>query len=236
MLQCHVSQFTHGQKEPTAMNALHVKRFVLALSVALILISCRLTVDWSDSTPAPLPSTTAVRNTEVPWPSRTALTPTPYPWAATPRSRPGGWRTIQSSAYGFSFQVPPGSSDVIRSAGRDRINLPIAAGTNLAEKYIEVAVVEGSHSCRSPLGSAATVSQPRVFNGTRFLMESGADVAAGNFYEWTAYSTSNGTACISLTFVLRSHDVDAYQSPIQHFNSTYETAVFSAIMSTYLHQ
>jgi hypothetical protein len=116
---------------------------------------------------------------------------------------------------------------------RDRIILPITPGTNLAEKYLEISVVEGSQPCRSPLGSAAAVSQPRVFNGTRFLMESGSEVAAGNDYEWKSYSTINGTACISFTFVLHSHPVQVYQPPLPAFDEEAESAVFLTIMQNY---
>jgi hypothetical protein len=64
-------------------------------------------------------------------------------------------------------------------------------------------------------------------------MESGGDVAAGNFYEWTAYSTIKGDACISLTFVLHSHPAQVYRPPLPAFDEEAESAVYLTIMQSY---
>jgi hypothetical protein len=109
-------------------------------------------------------------------------------------------------------------------------------GTNLAEKYLVVSVIEYQEICRASAGGEVMTFQPVTINGTSFLQETGGDVAAGNIYEWTAYSAVKGPGCISLMFVLHSHNADSYQPAMRHFNTTHETAVFSAIMSTYLGQ
>jgi hypothetical protein len=58
-----------------------------------------------------------------------------------------------------------------------------------------------------------------------------------NQWDWTAYSTVKGTACISLTFILHSVNPGVYYpTPVPVFDMAVESAIFSTIMSTYGNQ
>ena len=67
----------------------------------------------------------------------------------------------------------------------------------------------------------------------QFLKEIGAEGAAGSLYEATAYSTLQGNACISLSFVLRSANLGNFPTPPPAFDKAAELAVFPIIMSTF---
>jgi hypothetical protein len=79
-------------------------------------------------------------------------------------------------------------------------------------------------------------SQNVTINGIAFLKETGEDAGAGNLWDWIAYSTTKGTACISLTFILHSLNPGNFTTPPPVFDMNSESAVFSTIMSTYANQ
>ena len=70
-----------------------------------------------------------------------------------------------------------------------------------------------------------------MFNGISFLKQIGGDAAVGNHYEWIAYSTLNGNACISMNFML--HSLGAIDPPPPDFNKAAESAVLTQIMSMF---
>jgi hypothetical protein len=74
-----------------------------------------------------------------------------------------------------------------------------------------------------------------TINGITFLKETGGDVAAGNLYEWEAYSAvrPNTNACVSVAFVLRSQNAGSDPSAPPAFDKAAESAVFQIIMSTF---
>jgi hypothetical protein len=186
------------------------------------------------STPVPATATRTATGTVVPassTPTATATT-TPTPTA----TGVSGWSTYQNVTYGFSFQIPPGSSLASQSDNSGRVYLPFMAGTNLVQKYVDVSVVEGAATCQSPESTSHATSQNVTINGIQFLKESDSEGAAGNFYDWVAYSTTKGTACISLTFVLHSINPGALPTPPPVFDMNAESAVFTTIMSTYANQ
>lgn len=146
------------------------------------------------------------------------------------------WNTYQNVQFGFSFKFPPGSSIASQSDNSGRVYLPITQGTNLKEKYIDVKVVEDASTCKSPASGIVSSTENVTINGTPFLKEVGSDGAAGNIYNWTAYSTAKGTDCISLTFVLHATNPGNYPTPPPTYDMTAESAVFSTIMSTFFNQ
>jgi hypothetical protein len=147
------------------------------------------------------------------------------------------WNKYQNVKYGFSFKFPPGSSVASQSDNSGRIYLPLVTqGTNLGEKYVDISVVEGATTCKSPNTNAMATSQNVTINGIAFLKETGEDAGAGNLWDWIAYSTTKGTACISLTFILHSLNPGNFTTPPPVFDMNSESAVFSTIMSTYANQ
>ncbi|HTP01314.1 MAG TPA: NBR1-Ig-like domain-containing protein, partial [Anaerolineales bacterium] len=200
------------------------------------------------STATPTPTTAA--STATPTPTTAAATATPTQAAtatstptqaatgtptATPTGGTTGWNPYQNTKYGFVFQIPPGSSISSQQDNSGQVFLPIITpGTNLGQKYIEVKVVDGAAVCKDPhTGPMVTVSQTVTFNGIQFLQEIGSDRAAGNIYDWTGYSTTKGTACISLTFILHSTNPGNYPTPPPVFDMAVESAIFPTIMGTY---
>ncbi len=181
-------------------------------------------------------SGTAPATTPTPTATATATTGAPGATAtATPFS--SGWFLFTNAKYGFVFQLPPGSTVASQTDNSSRIYLPIlTSGTNLQEKYLDVSVVEGATTCQSPYTTSGTASQNVTINGIQFLQQSNTESAMSNIYDWTAYSTVKGTACISLTFVLHSTNPGVYATPPVVFDKAAESAVFTTIMSTYGNQ
>jgi hypothetical protein len=70
-------------------------------------------------------------------------------------------------------------------------------------------------------------------NGIQFIKESAQEGALGHTYDWVAYSTTKGTACISLNFVLRSTNPLNQPVPPPVYNKDLESAVFLDILSTF---
>jgi hypothetical protein len=158
--------------------------------------------------------------------------------ALLPACHLSSWLTYTNTAYGFELQYPPGGS--LATGATDtavRIDLPITPGTNLVEKYLEINVTDGAGTCESPLaaGYAPGTLTPTnlVINGNNFARVSASEGAAGSFYEWTAYSTVNGSVCVSLTFVLHSHNPGVYSTPPPTFDGPGESAVFNLIVETF---
>jgi len=186
-------------------------------------------------------ATTPVATTAVPDGSATA-TPTPPTPSATPGTpsvtptptTPVSGNVYQNTKYNFKFNLPTGANIVSQSDSTGRVTLPIVnAGTNLLSKYIQVHVVENADPCVSPAVENPTSSENVTINSTQFLKQSGQGAAAGNRYDWTAYSTTNNNACISLAFVLHSANPGNYATPPPVFDMAAESAVIDATMSTY---
>jgi hypothetical protein len=136
--------------------------------------------------------------------------------------------------YAFEFKYPNGSTIINQSDIHTRINLPITAGTNLLEKYLDVSVLISPPTCKSPdIGSTPTSSQNVTINGIQFLKEIASGAAAGNIYDVVAYSTQSGTTCVSMTFVLHSVNPNTMPTPPPAYNKAAESAVFDQIMNTF---
>jgi hypothetical protein len=180
------------------------------------------------------PSSVAGSTSPTSTPTATATAATP-PTATATGSATSGWNNYQNVKYGFSFKFPPGSSIASQSDNAGRVYLPFAPATNLVQKYVDVTVVEGAASCKSPSSGPPpqVLSENVTINGVQFLKETGSEGAAGNVYDWAGYSTTKGNACISLTFVLHSTNPGNFPTPPPLFDQTSESAVFSTMMSTY---
>jgi len=158
-----------------------------------------------------------------------APTHTPTP-SATPVG--GDWLTYTNPKYGFQLRYPPQGQLISQSDNYAKINLPFTPGTNLRDKYLEIQVTETLNPCRTSLSGVVTASETVTINRISFLRETGMDGAAGNFYDWVAYSTLRGTTCISLGFVLHSLDPGALPTPVVIFDKAAESVVFAQVVCT----
>ena len=183
------------------------------------------------TTPTASPPPTMTPSTEIPTQTSTS-TPTP----TTTGTDTTGWNTYLDGKYLFSFKFPPGSTIDSQSDNSGRVYLPITEGTNLSQKWVSVAVVEGANPCKSPTVGLLISSENVTINGIQFLKETGMDGAAGSRFDATAYSTLKGNACISLSFVLRSANLGNFPTPPPAFDKSAKSAVFPTIMSTYANQ
>ena len=158
----------------------------------------------------------------------TPFTLPPVPATDTPVIDPlAGWLTYANSDCAYEIRVPPGST-ITTGADSDRIDLPFASGTNLREKYIEVKCLPAGTGCSSMLGEGS-----REFNGWMFSYYDGADAGAGNYWNWTTYTSVAGTMCTDLSFTLHSVNAMNYNPPIPEYDPVSETAIFDEIMDTF---
>ena len=167
------------------------------------------------------------------------VTVTPSPTTTvtpTPTSPVEDWLTFTDQTYSFVFKYPP--EGIIANGGDDnftRIDLPFTDGTNLREKYLEMIVAENVNPCQSPLAtqSMLATSEMVTLNGISFLKQTGEDGAAGNLYQWVAYSTLKDNVCVSLDFILHSLNPGNFPTPPPVFDYAAESAVFEQMASTY---
>ena len=156
----------------------------------------------------------------------TPVASTPTATATVPDLTP-----YTDTVFGFSFLYP---KEAIltpeEELGYPRIDLPVQPGTNLREKYVEVYTSFYENGCAIPQDGEVSDAE---FNGVEFSFQSGADAGAGNYYEWERYTTNNGTACVSLYFVLHSTNPDNYDEPPPVFDDAAERAVIGQILSTF---
>jgi hypothetical protein len=142
--------------------------------------------------------------------------------------------SYQNNKYNFKFTLPTGATIASQSDTVGRVNLPFTAGTNLSEKYIDINVVENANPCVSPVmdGASATSSTVTI-NNIQFNKQSGTGAAAGNIYDWVAYSTVRNNACITIGFVLHSNNPGVFTTPPPLFDKTAESAVFDTTIATF---
>jgi len=113
-------------------------------------------------------------------------------------------------------------------------SLQVGPGTNLLEKRMEIDVRDADGQCRQSTYSAQLPGESRVTIGeTEFLKQAGSGVAAGNLYEWTSYSRTIDSNCITITFVLHSSSSGGYATEPQPFDHAAEGAVFGEIIDTF---
>ncbi len=149
-----------------------------------------------------------------------------------------GWSTYTNTVYAFKLQYPSdGSLAPGDTSTYARIDLPITGGTNLAEKYLEINVSGGGGTCESPAADSyapgSLTPTTLTINGLTWVREGSGEGAAGSIYQWTAYSTTHGSTCVSLTFVLHSHNPGSYSTPPPTFVESSESGVFETIVETF---
>lgn len=143
------------------------------------------------------------------------------------------WLTYINPKHGFQFKYPrEGTYGDGMNDNYARITLPIVPGTNLSEKYLEVVVGENVTECKSPL-QTQDLGVTVTINGISFLKQTGEEGAAGSLYQWVAYSARRDNVCVSLDFILRSHNPGVYPTPPPLFDYAAESAVFGQIVATY---
>jgi hypothetical protein len=218
---------------PTGDRAMWVAPAIVRSGAAYpVAPTATLTVTPS-STPAP---GTTLTSTAVP--ATATETPTPAPTFTATFPPPAGQLTYTNQKYGFHFTYPASAVVTTSQDNFARLNLPFTSGTNLVEKYLEVTIFENASSCTSPLTNGHTPgsfeSQPMTgMNGIQFVRESAQESALGQIYNWIAYSTTKGTACISLNFVLHSTNPLNNPVPPPVYNQDLESAAFLDILSSF---
>ncbi len=159
---------------------------------------------------------------------------TPPP--TTPAPPTATWPAYLNSTYGFNFKYPPGSERFFEAPNSILIKMPITAGTNLREKYLQLTVLENVNPCQSPLSDTSRPGSPTetvVINGISFFKQTGGDAGVGHLHEWVGYSTLKNNACISMDFVLHSLAAGNIDPPVPEFDKAAESAVFAQVMSTF---
>ena len=148
------------------------------------------------------------------------------------------WLTYTNATYQFQLKYPSGSSLVNDTPNAARIHLPFQSGTNLVESYMDIASRGADMPCLSPYSDAyyppgSLVTDEGIIGEAYFVVERASEGTMGSIYEWVAYSTANATDCVSLTFVLHSHNPDAYPTPVPAYNKDVEEALFLSIVDTF---
>ena len=196
-------------------------------------LPCTETPTTAVPTTATTPAATTAVPSDTPTPTNTgapasSATPTP---TSTTGSTTGYY---QNTKYNFRFSLPSGARILGQSENVGQVSLPIVtAGTNLLSKTIQIHVREGVNPCVSPAVDNPLTTENVTINNIAFTKQTGQGAAAGNRYDWTAYSTVYNNACISLAFVLHSANSGNYATPPPEFDKTAESAVIDATMSTY---
>ena len=121
-------------------------------------------------TPGTPTATLAVTATPTASPTAiTTSTSTPTPSATGTATT--GWNTYLNGAYAFSFKYPPdATTDGLTDTG-GRLYLPVAPGTNLVKKWLDVSVAEGVDPCRAPGSNPMAAVENVTFNGIPFLKQ-----------------------------------------------------------------
>jgi hypothetical protein len=161
-----------------------------------------------------------------------SVTATNTPVTPTATTQPSA-STYQNTKYGFKFTLPSGATIANQTDASGRVNMTIASGTLLLEKYVEVSVKEGLTPCKVQNMENVASTENVTINNIPFLKEMGVGAAAGNIYDWTGYSTTKNNACISMVFILHSANSGVYTTPPPDFDKAAESAVFTTVMSSF---
>ncbi|MGB8981625.1 MAG: NBR1-Ig-like domain-containing protein [Anaerolineales bacterium] len=146
-------------------------------------------------------------------------------------AQPTDWSTYTNSTYGFQFNYPPGSERHFETPSSILIRLPIAPGTNLVEKYLNLLVLDNYETCM--LIEDGSNRELVVINGITFVKETGDSQGAGQTRITTTYYTERGNVCVTFPFVLHSGNPDNYDPPKPVYDEAAESAVFMQIMSSF---
>lgn len=127
------------------------------------------------------------------------------------------------------MKYPPGGKITKTNYG-PRIMLPFEEGTNLSEKYLDIAV-DGPSAYAGYL-----VSSEEVFLGGKvFIKEIYDGIAAGNIYDTESYIVNYEDKEYNLSFTLHSGNIRNYDPSIRpkEFNREEEKKPYEQILSTF---
>jgi len=150
-----------------------------------------------------------------------------FGWVA----QPGDWLTYTNTTYGFQIKYPPQSERYFETPSSILIRMPIAPGTNLVEKYLQLLVLENYGTCM--LLDDATDREFVVINGITFVKETGISQGAGQIRKTTTFSTQRDNICVTFPFILHSGNPDNWNPPKPVYDEAAESAVFMQMMSTF---
>jgi hypothetical protein len=163
------------------------------------------------------------------WPP---ASPTPVPGTI-----PAGWTCYTNATYGFEVCYPATATLTTNSPEHSRISFPVAPGTNLSEKWMDIDSGSGLATCASPQAAGyapgTTHDHHQTIAGLDFLVQSGNQGAAGNFYDWTGYSTQRASVCASLSGVVHTVDALNFPTPPPTVDPAAESGVFADIVATF---
>jgi len=210
--------------------------------IAILAAGCTLpgaaaSTPTSTGTPAPSNTLAPTATGTAPAGSGTVVATATAAAGCPPNGASADWKVYCDEEYGFYIQYPADAVLSEPEADHTRFELAVVPGTNLGEKYLEVSTQHSSEPCTSPLAEGyAPGSLPGEeveFNGIPFTKQSGADAGAGNYYEWTAYTTGKEGVCVSFGFVLHSTNPMNYPTPPPEYDVAAESAVLEEIMNTF---
>ena len=97
-----------------------------------------------------------------------------------------------------------------------------------------MSILAGASTCKSPdIGGTPSTTENVTINGIQFVKESGVGAAAGNRYDFVAYSSMSNGNCVSMTFILHSADLGNYATPPPAFDKNAESAIFDLIIKSF---
>ncbi len=184
------------------------------------------------SVPAPIPAAT---RTVAPTVSPSdALEPAPTTPAISAPLRPALWPCCDNELGSLTMCYRPDAVLEEFPPNTVTIDLPVAEGTNLRSKWLEMRVQTGASTCApdTPMGGGPMESV--YVNGLEFLRSSGSDAGAGNVGQWAEHTRGRGDTCVRLKFVLHSGNPRMYDPPVPTLDFEAEWAIFDMILATYM--
>ena len=233
-LERHEGLFYNADIDLTALAGKDVKFILTALAVGPASGDRALWVGPRIFRPSGTVATATSTVTLTPTITQTGTpsTLTPTPTATT--SSTSGWNKYQNTKYGFEIKYPTNSVVSDQADNGALITIPIAAGTNLSGKYVDIIVFEGVNPCKmQDRGGPITATENVTINGIQFLKETGSSAGAGNLWDFVSYSSASNNACVNLVFVLHSTNLGNYTTPPAQFDKVAESAVFDQIINTF---
>jgi len=156
-----------------------------------------------------------------------------------------GW--VRYSETGFSIAAPaaftpdPTHDYTALGPGKDikgfALTIPasLAKGTNLgADSYIAVETLPGTAPCSATAFLDSPTAAPTVTShGITYLVATGNDAGAGNFYDETVYAVKGSSPCVGVRYFVHSLNIGNFTpGAVTAFNGPALIAQFDAIRAT----
>lgn len=150
---------------------------------------------------------------------------------------PPEWVLCHNERFGFELAYPENGKLTNHTATQVQIHLPFPEGTNLLEKYLEIAVVDNAQTCSSPQAigyEPGLIPRETVqLENSTFVREEGMGAGAGNTYQWISYSTAQDRVCLTITLLLHSFPPQMAATPVVEFDPPTETKILEEIVATF---